>query len=62
MKRNLLHKGIYLFLAFALLLTGCTAEKAPVYDAGQYLLSGAELDGKELSVSSLYPGDRKSVV
>ena len=56
MKRNLLHKGIYLFLAFALLLTGCTAEKAPVYDAGQYLLSGAELDGKELSVSSLYPG------
>lgn len=56
MKRNLLHKGIYLFLALALLLTGCTAEKAPVYDAGQYLLSGAELDGKELSVSSLYPG------
>ena len=56
MKRNLLHKGLYLFLVLALLLTGCTAEKAPVYDAGQYLLSGAELDGKELSVSSLYPG------
>lgn len=45
-----------MFLVLALLLTGCTAEKAPVYDAGQYLLSGAELDGKELSVSSLYPG------
>ena len=56
MKSKLLHKGIYFFLALALLLTGCTAEKAPVYDAGQYLLSGAELDGKELSVSSLYPG------
>ena len=56
MKRNLLHKGLYLLLVLALLLTGCTAEKAPVYDAGQYLLSGAELDGKELSVSSLYPG------
>ena len=45
-----------MLLVLALLLTGCTAEKAPVYDAGQYLLSGAELDGKELSVSSLYPG------
>lgn len=45
-----------MFLVLALLLTGCTTEKAPVYDAGQYLLSGAELDGKELSVSSLYPG------
>ena len=45
-----------MFLVLALLLTGCTAEKAPVYDAGQYLLSGAELDGKKLSVSSLYPG------
>lgn len=56
MKSKLLHKGLYLFLVLALLLTGCTAEKAPVYDAGQYLLSGAELDGKELSVSSLYPG------
>ena len=56
MKSKLLHKGIYFFLALALLLTGCTAEKAPVYDAGQYLLSGVELDGKELSVSSLYPG------
>ena len=56
MKSKLLHKGLYLFLILALLLTGCTAEKAPVYDAGQYLLSGAELDGKELSVSSLYPG------
>ncbi len=55
MKSKLLHKGLYLFLVLALLLTGCTAEKAPVYDAGQYLLSGAELDGKELSVSSLYP-------
>ena len=56
MKSKLLHKGLYLLLVLALLLTGCTAEKAPVYDAGQYLLSGAELDGKELSVSSLYPG------
>ena len=56
MKSKLLHKGLYLFLVLALLLTGCPAEKAPVYDAGQYLLSGAELDGKELSVSSLYPG------
>ena len=56
MKSKLLHKGLYLFLVLALLLTGCTAEKAPVYDAGQYLLSGAELDGKKLSVSSLYPG------
>ena len=56
MKSKLLHKGLYLFFVLALLLTGCTAEKAPVYDAGQYLLSGAELDGKELSVSSLYPG------
>ena len=56
MKSKLLHKGLYLFLVLALLLTGCTAEKAAVYDAGQYLLSGAELDGKELSVSSLYPG------
>ena len=56
MKSKLLHKGLYLLLVLALLLTGCTAEKAPFYDAGQYLLSGAELDGKELSVSSLYPG------
>ena len=56
MKSKLLHKGLYLFLVLALLLTGCTAEKAPVYDAGQYLLSGAELDGRKLSVSSLYPG------
>ena len=56
MKSKLLHKGIYLFFVLALLLTGCTAEKAPVYDGGQYLLSGAELDGRKLSVSSLYPG------
>ena len=56
MKSKLLHKGLYLFLVLALLLTGCTAEKAPVYDAGQYLLSGVELDGRKLSISSLYPG------
>ena len=56
MKIKILHKIIFLFTAIALLLAGCTAETAPVYDAGQYLLSGAELDGKELSVSSLWPG------
>lgn len=55
MKTKFAHKWIILLTLFAFLLTGCSAEKEPVYDAGQYLLSGAELDGAELSISSLYP-------
>ena len=46
---------IVLLVAFTLALTGCEMEKPPVYDAGQYLLTGAELDGEELIAASLYP-------
>ena len=57
MKTTSFHKWILLVLSalVAVVLAGCNAEQPPVYDAGQYLLSGAELDGTELSASSLYP-------
>ena len=46
---------IFCLIVFSFVLSGCEAEKLPVYDAGQYLLTGAELDGEELTASSLYP-------
>ena len=46
---------IILLFSAVLALAGCTEESPPVYDAGQYQLAGAELDGTELAVFDLYP-------
>ena len=39
------------------LLSGCGEPAARVFDAGQYVLSYAELDGHSLEASALYPSD-----
>ena len=40
---------------FLTILSGCGEPPARVFDAGQYVLSGAELDGNALEASALYP-------
>lgn len=42
-------------LLCALVLSGCGEISGPVYDAGQYSLSGAVLDGEPAELSRLYP-------
>lgn len=55
MKTKWMMNFIICLVAASLLLGGCETKKPPVYDAGQYLLSGAQVDGEELPTASLYP-------